>query len=117
MGCVTIMKEMLERICHNKQVIFTSLDVVDPQVLHTRKKLSIFSGVDQKSFYHLIFRMEQKSRFLRKNVDEIIDLCKSLEQHVNHAYKYKHLLINAPLCSKAALLLNENGWKVYNDFM
>ena len=40
------MKEMLERICHNKQVVFTSLDVVDPQVLHTRKKLSIFSGVD-----------------------------------------------------------------------
>ena len=110
------MKEMLERIC-SKQVVFTSLDVVDPKVLHTRKKLTIFSGVDPKSFYHLIFRMDQKSRFLRKHVDEIFELCKILESHVKHNYKYKHLLLNAPLCSKAALLLQENGWKVYDDLM
>lgn len=117
MGYVAIMKEMLERICHNKQVVFTSLDVVNPKILHTRKKLAIFSGVDQKSFYHLIFRMDQKSRFLQKNVVEVIDFSKRLEQYVEHAYKHKHLLLNAPLCSKAALLLSENGWKVYNDFM
>jgi hypothetical protein len=111
------MKEMLERICHNKQVVFTSLDMVDPKILQTRKKLAIFSGVDQKSFYHLIFRMDQKSRFLQKHVAEVVDLSKTMEHHAEHAYKYKHLLINAPLCSKAALVLNENGWKVYNDFM
>ncbi|AHJ12031.1 PQQ-like domain-containing protein [Sulfurospirillum multivorans DSM 12446] len=111
------MKEMLERICC-KQVVFTSLEVVDPKVvLHTRKKLAIFSGVDPKSFYHLIFRIEQKSRFLRKHVDEMAELCKTLELHVKHTYKYKHLLLNAPLCSKAAIMLQENGWKVYNDFM
>lgn len=116
MGCVVIMKEMLERIC-SKQVVFTSLDVVDPKVLHTRKKLAIFSGVDQKSFYHLIFRVDQKSRFLQKHVDEIFELCKTLELHVKHNYKHKHLLLDAPLCSKAALQLRENGWKVYNDLM
>lgn len=110
------MKEMLERIC-SKQVVFTSLDVVDPKVLHTRKKLAIFSGVDQKSFYHLIFRVDQKSRFLQKHVDEIFELCKTLELHVKHNYKHKHLLLDAPLCSKAALQLRENGWKVYNDLM
>jgi hypothetical protein len=110
------MKEMLERICC-KQVVFTSLDVVDPKILHTRKKLAIFSGVDQKSFYHLIFRMEQKSRFLRKHVHEIDELCSALTLHVKHNYKYKHLLLNAPLCSKAALLLEEQGWKIHNDFM
>lgn len=110
------MKEMLERIC-SKQVVFASLDVLDPKILHTRKKLAIFSGVDQKSFYHLIFRMDQRSRFVQKNVDEIVKLCSALEEHEQHAYKYKHLLMNAPLCSKAALLLSEKGWKVYNDFM
>jgi hypothetical protein len=110
------MKEMLERICR-KQVVFTSLDVVDPKILHTRKKLAIFSGVDSKSFYHLIFRIEQKSRFLRKHVEEILELCKALELHVKHNYKHKHLLLSAPLCSKASLLLQENGWKVYDDLM
>lgn len=107
------MKEMLERIC-GKQVVFTSLEMVDlKSVLHSRKKLAIFSGVDRKSFYHLIFRSQQTSRFLLKNVYEIIDLAQRLERHVDHCYKYKHLLLQAPLCSKAALLLHENGWKVY----
>ena len=110
------MKEMLERICR-KQIVFTSLEMVDPKVLHTRKKLTIFSGVDRNSFYHLIFRMEQKSRFLRKHVEEIGELYAALTLHVKHNYKYKHLLLNAPLCSKAALLLEEQGWKVHNDFM
>lgn len=110
------MKEMLERICR-KQVVFTSLSEVDPKVLHTRKKLTMFSGVDQKSFYHLIFRMDQKSRFVCKNAHEIDALSHALELHVKHTYKHKHLLLNAPLCSKAAQLLEEQGWKVHNDFM
>lgn len=64
-----------------------------PKILHTRKKLAIFSGVDSKSFYHLIFRIEQKSRFLRKHVEEILELCKALELHVKHNHKHKHLLL------------------------
>jgi len=110
------MKEMLERICHTK-IVFTSLDVVDPKILHTRKKLAIFSGVDQKSFYHLIFRMDTKSRFLNKHADEVFKICTQVEGYVKHNYKYKHLLLHAPMCSKAAQSLQENGWKVYNDFM
>jgi hypothetical protein len=111
------MKEMLERICR-KQIVFTSLEVMDPKmVLHTRKKLAIFSGVDRNSFYHLIFRPEQKSRFLLKHVQEILGFTTKLELHVKHCYKHKHLLLQAPLCSKAAFLLHENGWKVYDDFM
>lgn len=107
------MKEMLERIC-SKQVVFTSLEMVDSKtILNTRKKLAIFSGTDRRSFYHLIFRSPQKSRLITKHVHEIIEFTHTLELHFQHAYKYKHLLVQAPLCSKAALLLHENGWKVY----
>ncbi|ACZ11620.1 conserved hypothetical protein [Sulfurospirillum deleyianum DSM 6946] len=108
------MKEMLERIC-NKHIVFTSLHVIDPKVLNSRKKIAIFSGVDQKSFYHLMIRSEQTSRFIRKNADEIVHLYGLISLHVNHQYKYKHLMIQAPLCSKAASLLHEKGWKIYND--
>ena len=110
------MKEMLERIC-NRQVIFTSLYEIDLKLLHSRKRLTIFNGVDQKSFYHLIIECGQKSRFLSKHVDEIMKLDAAVTLHVKHNYKYKHLLLKAPLCSKADLLLKEKGWKVYNDIV
>ena len=48
---------------------------------------------------------------------EIMKLDAAVILHVKHNYKYKHLLLKAPLCSKAALLLKEKGWKVYNDIV
>ena len=110
------MKEVIERIC-TKQLIFTSLQTLDSKTLHTRKKFSLYSGVDQKSFYHVIFVISQKSRFITKHATELFVLEQQLETNVNHAYKYKHLWLKAPLCSKAAALLNESEWKVYHDFM
>lgn len=110
------MKEMLEQICR-KQIVFTSLEMIDPKILHTRKKLLLFSGVDLKSYYHLMMRIEQKSRFVVKQAEEILDLEAKIVLHVNHNYKYKHLLLQSPLCSKAKTLLIQRGWKVYNDFV
>ncbi|AFL67950.1 hypothetical protein Sulba_0642 [Sulfurospirillum barnesii SES-3] len=110
------MKEMLERICH-KQVVFTSLESIAPKVLKSRKKLAIFSGVDRKSFYHAIFQCEQKSRFISQHADELLHLYAALTLHVNHNYKHKHLLLKAPLCSKAGALLKEKGWIIYNDIV
>ncbi len=108
------MKEVLERIC-KKQIVFASLSTIDPKLLGTRKKIAIFSGVDLKSFYHLIFRIEQKSRFVLKHAEEILALTLALESQQAHRYRFKHLILKAPLCSKAAALLHQNGWKVYND--
>lgn len=106
------MKEMLEIVC--KKHIFTSLIMIEPKALCSRKKVSIFNGVDQQSFYHVIFSLSQKSRFVIKNAKEFIELEQKLVLHVEHHYKYKHILLNnALLCSKAALLLRQNGWKVY----
>ena len=105
------MKEMLEKVC--KKYIFTSLIMIEPKTLQTRKKISIFNGVDQHSFYHVIFNIAQKSRFVIKNVQELFELERKLVLHVEHNYKYKHMILKAPLCSKAALLLRQNDWKVY----
>jgi len=108
------MKEVLERIC-TKQIVFASLSILDPKLFGTRKKLFIFSGVDLKSFYHLIFRLEQKSRFVLKQTEEILALALAVESQQEHNYCFKHLILKAPLCSKAAALLHKQGWKVYND--
>ncbi len=104
------MKEVLEKICKN--CILTSLEAIAPKILHSRKKVMIFSGVDLNHFYHIIFRLEQKSRFILKHAHEIVALEALLELHVKHIYKHKHLLVSGTVCSKAMVFLQENGWKV-----
>lgn len=104
------MKEMLEKICKNR--ILTSLETIHPNVLHSRKKVMIFSGVDANHYYHAVFRTEQKSRFIFKHAQEIIMLEKQLALHVKHAYKFKHLIVTSDICSKASKFLKDEGWRV-----
>lgn len=101
---------MLEKICRN--CILTSLEIIDPKTLHTRKKVIIYSGVDLHHYYHVIFNSGQKSRFVLKHAHEILALEALLEIYVKHVYKYKHLLVSGPICSKAMAFLQDNGWKV-----
>lgn len=110
------MKEMIERIC-GKRIVFSSLETILPSVLKTRKKVAIFSGVDLKSYYHVVFRVEQKSRFLLLHAHEILALEQTLETVKNHRYFYKHIILHASLCSKAQALLNAEGWKIYHDIV
>ena len=110
------MKEVIERICTSK-IVFSSLFAYDPKKLSLRKKINIFYGVDLQSYYHVIFEIEKKSRFILKNVDEILTLVQMMEKIDAHAYRYKHLVLKAPLCSKAKSTLLQNGWKIYHDAM
>ena len=105
------MKSVLEKI--GSGTLFSSLVTIDKTVLHTRKKMTILSGIDHKSFYHFMFDMEQKSRFEMKNAKEILALEEQVVLHVNHRFKHKHLLLNAPLCSHAQKYLEEEGWRIY----
>lgn len=110
-----MMKEMLERVFKDK--LLTSCIAIDNQVLKSRKKVAVFSGVDTKSYYHVVFSMGQKSRFILKNVQEIVELERQLVLHVGHNYKYKHIVLSGPLCTKARLSLVQSGWKVYDDIV
>ncbi len=105
------MKEVLERL--RAKYLFTTFSSVETSVINTRKQMSIFEGVDSKQYYHLVFSISQKSRFLRKNVSEIGLLYERMVLHVNHNYKYKHLFLEADICSKARTSLENEGWKVY----
>ena len=106
------MKEVLERL--RTQYFFTTFSPVDTSVVKTRKQMSIFMGVDSKSYYHLIFSVSQKSRFLQKHASEISLFHERMVLQVNHNYKYKHLFLAADICSKARTFLENEGWKVYS---
>ncbi len=99
------------------KIVLKSLKEFDKALLGTRKKLKIYSGTDLNGFYNVIFYINQKSRFLRKNAEEIMELEKRLEKIVNHRYGYKYLFIKSPICSKAEKLLKDDGWRIKNDTM
>lgn len=101
----------------SKGKIFRSVKQIDIKDLHSRKKIAIFLCVDLKSFYHVFFCVEQKSRFLIAHAKEMVDLEAKVRLLENHNNKYKHICISHALCSKAEKYLQESGWRIYNDSM
>lgn len=100
----------------DKNIIFKSIEEIQPKALNSRKKIEIYSAIGIDSNYYAIFILEAKSRFLRKNANELLDMFAKLVAHKEHNFKKKVLLISSPLCSKAKTFLNENGFNVYIDF-
>ncbi|MEA1914652.1 MAG: hypothetical protein U9N30_04970 [Campylobacterota bacterium] len=97
--------------------MFKQISAVDPKVLNSRKKLLIYDAIGIDKNYYAIFIIDAKSRFLRKNAQELDLLLSKLIDVKGHNYKKKMLLIGSPLCSKAKILLEEQGWSVAIDFM
>ena len=101
----------------NKDIIFKQIDQITPKELGSRKKIGIYHATSIKKEFYSIFIIDAKSRFLRKNADELMALTDILSTHLDHNFKKKVLLISSPLCSKAKTYLKENKWSVYIDFM
>lgn len=104
------MKEVLEKL--SAQHLFSSFLPLSPSLLKTRRKMVLYKGVDTKQYYHIVFSVAQKSRFGVKHAEEMIRYEKSLVAVMDHQFKYKHLLVDAPLCSKARTVLNMDGWNI-----
>lgn len=100
-----------------KDIIFKQISEIIPKELGSRKKIGIYQATSVKKEFYAIFIVDAKSRFLRKNADDLMALCETLSSHVDHNFKRKVLLISSPLCSKAKVYLEDNKWSVYIDFM
>ena len=101
----------------NKEVLFKSFKKIDRTTLKTRKKVVIFVATDIKGNYHLVFKTEQKGRFLVKNAIGLIELEEKLRQLQKHNFKYKHLIIGGAICSKSISYLNKRGWQLHYALM
>ena len=108
------MKAIVEYL-QTKNIIFKSLKEVTPKELGSRKKLGIYVGVDLKGYYADVMYLEKKSRVLRKETEELMVLHEKLEKYIDSKIKKKYIIIKAPLCSKAKVMLEENKWKVYHQ--
>ncbi|HIQ45990.1 MAG TPA: hypothetical protein EYH57_00060 [Sulfurovum sp.] len=109
------MKEIVEYLNH-KHIIFKSLKEIAPKELGSRKKISLYLGVDLKGYYALVMSLEKKSRVLRKEVEDLILLHEKVESYIDSKITKKYIRIKAPLCSKAKALMEEKGWKVWHEF-
>ena len=101
----------------NKNILFKEIKQIFPKELDSRKKIDIYGATTIDSKFYAIFIVDSKSRFIRKNADELMELCEKLATFVGYNFKKKELLISSPLCSKAKEYLKQNDWSVRVDFM
>ena len=103
---------------NNKNYLFKKFNEVEPKLLGSRKKITIFDTCDKNNSLISIFIIDAKSRFLIKNAKELELLNNKLKDFKDHNFKKTLILISSPLCSKAKVYMkNELKWKVYDDFM
>lgn len=110
------MKNVVEYFSR-KKYIFKSCKEIDKNLLKTRKKIQIYSTTDIDKNFHSIFIVEQKSRFLLKNAENLDVLDASMQRLENHNFKYKHLVIGPNICSKSINYLKNRGWNIHHDFV
>lgn len=101
----------------NKDILFKEIHQISPKDLGSRKKMEIYYATTIDSKFYAIFIVDSKSRFIRKNADDLMELCEKLVGYLGHNFKKRELLIKSPLCSKAKEYLKQNDWSVRVDFM
>ncbi len=107
------MKDIVD-IFRKKKLIFKSLTQISLKELGSRKKIDIYLGVNKNDYYAIIIHIVKKSRILQKEVNVLMGFHDKLEEKIKSKIKKKYIIIDAPLCSKAKKLLEENGWKVFS---
>ncbi|GIT99064.1 hypothetical protein [Sulfurovum sp. TSL1] len=108
------MKALVEYLNH-KNIIFKSLKEILPKELGSRKKAALYLGVDLKGYYALVMELAKKSRVLRKEAAELMELHAKAEKYLDSKITKKYIVIKAPLCSHAKAMLEEHGWKVWHE--
>lgn len=101
----------------NKNILFKEIKQILPKQLDSRKKIDIYCATTIDAKFYAIFILDSKSRFIRKNANDLMELCEKLAVYLDHNFKKKELLISSLLCSKAKEYLKQNDWSVRVDFM
>ena len=96
-----------------KGYIYKKLLEITPKELGIRNKIQIYKAVDTKGYFWTIWVVSQKSRLLMKDVHKFEEIYAKLTVYCDHNFKYRVLLIDAPICSKAKEALKSAAWKIY----
>jgi len=105
------MKALIDQL-QSKGKLYKKLVEVAPRELGIRNKIRIFHATDTNSYFTAIFMVSQKSRLLMKDVVKFEEIYQKFVSYSGHNFKYKILIIDAPLCSKAEKAFKEASWKI-----
>ncbi|CAA6809116.1 MAG: Unknown protein [uncultured Sulfurovum sp.] len=108
------MKDIIDFLQSNN-LVFKSFKPIELKNLGSRKKVSIYLGVDLKKYYACILHIQKKSRILKKEATELMLLHEKLEVFNESKIMKKYIYIQAPLCSKAKALMEEKKWIVWHE--
>lgn len=106
------MREIIEYFT-DKNILFPKFDLIDNKKLDVKSKIKIYKAIDLKNNYCAILHISRKSRFLQKDANNMEDAFHKLKQNLGHNFAKKMIFIQAPLCSKAKILLQSLKWKVF----
>lgn len=110
------MKE-LTHYYNAKDILFKEIKELEPKDLKSRKKIKIYVATSINKEYYAIFIINSKSRFIKKNAEDLMALFEKLISYEDHNFKKKELLISSAICSKAKKMLEDHKWRVRVDFM
>ena len=106
------MKDIVEYM-RGHNLICKTLKEIKPKVLGSRKRINLYLGVDLKGYFCIVMVITKKSRILRKEAIELMELHQKIEIYHNSKIKKKYITIDAPLCSHAKSMLRDEGWVVW----
>lgn len=96
------------------RLLFERFEPVSLTSLGSRKKLECYIGVDNTKHYNVVFVNPGKTRVLQKDLEQIQELVSRLESLRGHRILKRILFSNAPVCSKAKLRYEKEGWKIWH---
>ncbi len=105
------MKDVVERLSKD-EFLCCSLESIEPKELGSRKRVKLFFGTGDDSYYCFVVKVSQKSRVLVKDAEVFVELLERLKSLKGVNIKRKFLILKAPICSKALRFLEEEGWIV-----
>ncbi|WP_456391943.1 hypothetical protein [Nitratifractor sp.] len=106
------MKTIVETLA-KRGIVCKRLEPLSPKELGSRKRVEIYRGVERDDYYCMVMVVRKKSRILRKETEEFEELHRRLEAKIEAKIKRRYLLLDAPICSKAAEALKERGWRIF----
>lgn len=109
--------QMVVETLRKKGNIYKKIKEVPIKELGMRNKIKLYKATDIKGYFWSIFVVSQKSKLLMKDVSKFEEIHAKFSAYCEHNFKYKIILLDAPICSKAKLGLKTNGWKIANDIM
>lgn len=105
------MKQEIYKVLEYKKIVLKNLQQIELCKFSKKRILAAIIGVDRDGFYNLIFFRNSKSRFLKKEFEDIESISEKIIVDIDINIKKKTIFYNSDICSKTIKSLQESGWK------